>query len=57
MHDQMKVDLKKHFETGMEERNKVTGYLSTTMYIYVCVTRNSNQTQIDKSNLGDLKVK
>ena len=47
-------DLKSHFETGMEEKNK-DNWVSVNHDIYG--SRNSNQTQIDKSNVGDLKVK
>jgi alcohol dehydrogenase (cytochrome c) len=54
MHDLLEVDLKKHFETGTEESNK-DNWASVNHDMYV--TRNSNQTQIDKSNVGGLKVK
>src|SRR4029079_4964206 len=47
-------DLKRHFETGMEEKNK-DNWVFVNHDIYG--SRNSNQTQIDKSNVGDLKVK
>jgi alcohol dehydrogenase (cytochrome c) len=54
MHDQKAKDLEKHFETGMEESNR-DNWIFVNHDIYG--TRNSNQTQIDKSNVGDLKVK
>ncbi len=54
MHGQEAEDPKKDFETGMEERNK-DNWIFVNHDIYG--TRNSNQTQIDKSNVGDLKVK
>jgi alcohol dehydrogenase (cytochrome c) len=53
-HDQKAKDLKNNYETGMEEENRDN-------WIFVnhdgYGTRNSNQTQIDKSNVGDLEVK
>lgn len=54
INDQNAIDLKNHFETGMEERNK-DNWVFVNHDIYG--TRNSNQTQIDKSNVGELKVK
>lgn len=52
--DQKTTDLKNQFESGMEESNK-DNWIFVNHDIYG--TRNSNQTQIDKSNVGDLKVK
>jgi len=54
LHDHKTEDLKKHFETGMEESNR-DNWIFVNHDIYG--TRNSNQTQIDESNVGDLKVK
>lgn len=54
LHDPKPEDLKKHFETGMEESNR-DNWIFVNHDIYG--TRNSNQTQIDESNVGDLKVK
>lgn len=54
MHDQKAGDVKNHFETGMEERNR-DNWVFVNHDIYG--SRNSNQTQIDKSNVGDLKLK
>jgi alcohol dehydrogenase (cytochrome c) len=54
MNDQKVRDLKNHFETGLEDRNK-NNWVFVNHDIYG--SRNSNQTQIDKSNVGDLKVK
>src|SRR5262245_43223289 len=45
---------KSHFETGMEDINK-DNWIFVNHDIYG--SRNSNQTQIDKSNVGDLEVK
>jgi alcohol dehydrogenase (cytochrome c) len=53
MNDQKVRDLKNHFETGLEDRNK-NNWVFVNHDIYG--SRNSNQTQIDKSNVGDLKV-
>ena len=53
MNDQKARDLKNHFETGLEDRNK-DNWVFVNHDIYG--SRNSNQTQIDKSNVGDLKV-
>ena len=52
--DQQTDDLKKQFESGMEESNR-DNWIFVNHDIYG--TRNSNQTQIDKSNVADLKVK
>ncbi|WP_458743318.1 outer membrane protein assembly factor BamB family protein [Candidatus Nitrosocosmicus sp. T] len=52
--DQNTNDLKKQFESGMEESNR-DNWIFVNHDIYG--TRNSNQTQIDQSNVGDLKVK
>ena len=54
MDDQKARDVKNHFETGMEEINR-DNWVFVNHDIYG--SRNSNQTQIDKSNVGDLKVK
>ena len=54
LNNQETEDLKSHFETGMEEKNK-DNWVFVNHDIYG--SRNSNQTQIDKSNVGDLKVK
>ncbi len=54
MHDQKAGDVKNHFETGMEEINR-DNWVFVNHDIYG--SRNSNQTQIDKSNVGELKVK
>ena len=52
MHDQKAGDVKNHFETGMEEINR-DNWVFVNHDIYG--SRNSNQTQIDKSNVGDTK--
>ena len=52
--DQKVDDLNKQFESGMEESNR-DNWIFVNHDIYG--TRNSNQTQIDKTNVGDLKVK
>jgi alcohol dehydrogenase (cytochrome c) len=54
MQDQKTNNLKKQFESGMEESNR-DNWIFVNHDIYG--TRNSNQTQIDQSNVGDLKVK
>jgi alcohol dehydrogenase (cytochrome c) len=54
LHDQKAKDLKNNYETGMEEENR-DNWIFVNHDVYG--TRNSNQTQIDKSNVGDLKVK
>jgi alcohol dehydrogenase (cytochrome c) len=54
MQDQKANNLKKQFESGMEESNR-DNWIFVNHDIYG--TRNSNQTQIDQSNVGDLKVK
>ena len=53
MNDQRVGDLKNHFETGLEDRNK-DNWVFVNHDIYG--SRNSSQTQIDKANVGDLKV-
>jgi alcohol dehydrogenase (cytochrome c) len=54
MQDQKTNNLNKQFESGMEESNR-DNWIFVNHDIYG--TRNSNQTQIDQSNVGDLKVK